>query len=103
MVASVARKSVQASARRPAARPAGAAASMFEAPGKVESGTREEIKGADAFRARVEALRSDMEDVTSMLWDTTALKFYIFTGHIDGLEITIVNVPIGVQSSGLLL
>ncbi|KAH9017535.1 hypothetical protein EDB85DRAFT_1897593 [Lactarius pseudohatsudake] len=54
--------SVRVSARRSAARRARAAASVFEAPGKVENGVGEEIKEADAFRARVEALRSEMGD-----------------------------------------
>ncbi|KAI9455449.1 hypothetical protein BJY52DRAFT_1280092 [Lactarius psammicola] len=54
--------SVRVSARRSAARRARAAASVFEAPGKAEEGTGEEIKEADAFRARVEALRSEMGD-----------------------------------------
>ena len=54
--------SVRVSARRSAARRARAAASVFEAPGKVEDGTGEGIKEADAFRARVEALRSEMGD-----------------------------------------
>ncbi|KAH8982673.1 hypothetical protein EDB92DRAFT_2055441 [Lactarius akahatsu] len=54
--------SVRVSARRSAARRARAAASVFEAPGKVEDGVGEEIKEADAFRARVEALRSEMGD-----------------------------------------
>ncbi|KAH9036713.1 hypothetical protein EDB83DRAFT_2414046 [Lactarius deliciosus] len=49
--------SVRVSARR-----ARAAASVFEAPGMVEDGVGEEIKEADAFRARVEALRSEMGD-----------------------------------------
>ncbi|KAH9062480.1 hypothetical protein EDB87DRAFT_1607648 [Lactarius vividus] len=54
--------SVRVSTRRSAARRARAAASVFEAPGKVEDGIGEEIKEADAFRARVEALRSEMGD-----------------------------------------
>ncbi|KAH9166458.1 hypothetical protein EDB89DRAFT_2115849 [Lactarius sanguifluus] len=54
--------SVRVSARRSAARRARVAASVFEAPGKVEDGVGEEIKEADAFRARVEALRSEMGD-----------------------------------------
>ncbi|KAH8994754.1 hypothetical protein EDB86DRAFT_3044911 [Lactarius hatsudake] len=54
--------SVRVSARRSAARRARAAASVFEAPGMVEDGVGEEIKEADAFRARVEALRSEMGD-----------------------------------------
>ena len=54
--------SVRVSSRRSAARRARAAASVFEAPGKAEEGTGEEIKEADAFRARVEALRSEMGD-----------------------------------------
>ena len=54
--------SVRVSSRRSAARRARAAASVFEAPGKEEEGTGEEIKEADAFRARVEALRSEMGD-----------------------------------------
>ncbi|KAH9010609.1 hypothetical protein EDB83DRAFT_2449875, partial [Lactarius deliciosus] len=55
-------RSVRVSARRSAARRARAAASVFEAPVKVEDGVGEEIKEADAFRARVEALRSEMGD-----------------------------------------
>ena len=55
--------SVRVSSRRSAARRARAAASVFEAPGKAEEGSGEEIKEAsDAFRARVEALRSEMGD-----------------------------------------
>jgi Leucine-rich repeat (LRR) protein len=54
--------SVRVSARRSAARRARAAASVFEAPGKMEEGSGEGIKEADAFRARVEALRSEMGD-----------------------------------------
>ncbi|KAH9010603.1 hypothetical protein EDB83DRAFT_416771 [Lactarius deliciosus] len=54
--------SVRVSARRSVARRARAAASVFEAPGMVEDGVGEEIKEADAFRARVEALRSEMGD-----------------------------------------
>ncbi|KAH8978255.1 hypothetical protein EDB86DRAFT_2836947 [Lactarius hatsudake] len=54
--------SVRVSARWSAARRARAAASVFEAPGKVEDGVGEEIKEADAFRARVEALRSEVGD-----------------------------------------
>ncbi|KAF8264426.1 hypothetical protein EI94DRAFT_1738489 [Lactarius quietus] len=54
--------SVRVSTRRSAARRARAAASVFEAPGKTEEGSGEEIKEADAFRARVEALRSEMGD-----------------------------------------
>ncbi|KAH9054742.1 hypothetical protein EDB87DRAFT_1580354 [Lactarius vividus] len=46
---------VRVSARWSAARRARAAASVFEAPGKVEDGVGEEIKEADAFRAQVEA------------------------------------------------
>ncbi|KAH9166453.1 hypothetical protein EDB89DRAFT_2130114 [Lactarius sanguifluus] len=53
---------VRVSARRSAARRARAAASVFEAPGKVEDGVGKEIKEADAFRARVEVLRSEMGD-----------------------------------------
>ncbi|KAH8982671.1 hypothetical protein EDB92DRAFT_1628117 [Lactarius akahatsu] len=47
---------------RSAARRARAAASVFEAPGAVKDGVGEEIEEADAFRARVEALRSGMCD-----------------------------------------
>ena len=55
--------SVRVSSRRSAARRARAAASVFEPPGKAGEGKgEEEIKEADAFRARVEALRSEMGD-----------------------------------------
>jgi Leucine-rich repeat (LRR) protein len=55
--------SVRVSARRSAARRARVAASEFEAPSlKGEEGIEKEIKEADAFRARVEALRSEMGD-----------------------------------------
>ncbi|KAH9017534.1 hypothetical protein EDB85DRAFT_1134483 [Lactarius pseudohatsudake] len=49
--------SVRVSARRSAAQRARDAGSVFEAPGKVEDRVGEEIKEADAFRARVEALQ----------------------------------------------
>ena len=60
--------SVRMTSRRSAARRARAAASVFEAPitksGDVlmEEGMKGEIKEADAFRARIEALRSEMGD-----------------------------------------
>jgi Leucine-rich repeat (LRR) protein len=58
--------SVRVSTRRSAARHARVAASVFEAPSpktdKGEEGIEREIKEADAFRARVEALRSEMGD-----------------------------------------
>jgi Leucine rich repeat len=58
--------SVRVSARRSAARRARVAASVFEAPSpkadKGEEGIGREIKEADAFRAQVEALRSEMGD-----------------------------------------
>ncbi|KAI0256376.1 hypothetical protein BJV78DRAFT_1171509 [Lactifluus subvellereus] len=57
---------VRASARRSAARRARAAASVFEASSpktdKGEEGIEKEIKEADAFRARMEGLRSEMGD-----------------------------------------
>ncbi|KAH9166449.1 hypothetical protein EDB89DRAFT_1910680 [Lactarius sanguifluus] len=55
------------------------------APGKVEDGVGEEIKEEDAFRARVEALRSEMGDGWLKRWSGdgegamvagTALEFY---------------------------
>ena len=60
--------SVRVSSRRSATRRARAAASVFETPitksGSVskEEGTEGEIKEADAFRAQIEALRSEMGD-----------------------------------------
>ena len=58
--------SVRVSTRRSAARQARVAASAFEAPSpktdKGEEGIEREINEADAFRARVEALRSEMGD-----------------------------------------
>jgi hypothetical protein len=55
--------SVRVSSRRSAARRARVAGSEFEAPSpKGEEGIEKEIKEADAFRARVEALRSEMGD-----------------------------------------
>jgi hypothetical protein len=60
--------SVRVSSRRSAARRARAAASVFETPITkpddilMEEGTEGEIKEADAFRARIEALRSEMGD-----------------------------------------
>lgn len=60
--------SVRASSRRSAARRGRVAASVFETPTTkpdevlVEEGMEREIKEADAFRARIEALRSEMGD-----------------------------------------
>jgi Leucine-rich repeat (LRR) protein len=58
--------SVRVTARRSAARRARVSASVFEAPttkeDKVEEGMEREIKEADAYRARIEALRSEMGD-----------------------------------------
>jgi hypothetical protein len=61
-------KSVRVSSRRSAARRARAAASVFETPIAkpddvlMEEGMEGEIKEGDAFRARIEALRSEMGD-----------------------------------------
>ncbi|KAI9448703.1 ADP-ribosylation factor family-domain-containing protein [Russula earlei] len=55
--------SVRVSGRRSAARRGRAAASAFETPtGGLDKGMEKEIKEADAFRARIEALRSEMGD-----------------------------------------
>ncbi|KAI0295826.1 hypothetical protein B0F90DRAFT_1748693 [Multifurca ochricompacta] len=58
--------SMRGSTRRSAARRERVAASVFDAPiakpDRVEEGIEEEIKEADAFRARIEALRSEMGD-----------------------------------------
>ena len=58
--------SVRVTARRSAARRGRVSASVFEAPttkeDKVEEGMEREIKEADAYRARIEALRSEMGD-----------------------------------------
>lgn len=60
--------SVRVSSRRSAARRGRAAASVFETPIMkpddvlMEDGMEEEVKEADAFRARIEALRSEMGD-----------------------------------------
>ena len=61
-------KSVKVSSRRSAARRGRVAASVFETPTAkadevlVEEGMEREIREADAFRARIEALRSEMGD-----------------------------------------
>ena len=61
-------KSVKVSSRRSAARRGRVSASVFETPTAkvdevlVEEGMEREIKEADAFRARIEALRSEMGD-----------------------------------------
>ena len=55
--------SVRVSGRRSAARRGRATTSVFDAPtAKAEDGMEKEIKEADAFRARIEALRSEMGD-----------------------------------------
>lgn len=60
--------SVRVSSRRSAARRERAAASVFETPIMkpddvlMEDGMEGEVKEADAFRARIEALRSEMGD-----------------------------------------
>ena len=59
--------SVRVTTRRSAARRGRVSASVFEAPttkadNKVEEGMEGEIKEADAYRARIEALRSEMGD-----------------------------------------
>ena len=61
-------KSVKVSSRRSAARRGRVSASVFETPTTktdevlVEEGMEREVKEADAFRARIEALRSEMGD-----------------------------------------
>ncbi|KAH9963854.1 hypothetical protein BC827DRAFT_1259828 [Russula dissimulans] len=54
--------SVRVSGRRSAARRARASASVFDAPVAQVEGMEKEMKEADAFRARMEALRSEMGD-----------------------------------------
>ena len=60
--------SVKVSSRRSATRRGRAATSVFETPitkpddVRMEEGVEGEIKEADAFRARIEALRSEMGD-----------------------------------------
>ncbi|KAH9033246.1 hypothetical protein EDB85DRAFT_1952365 [Lactarius pseudohatsudake] len=76
--------SVRVSARRSVARRARAATSVFEAPGKVEDGVGEEIKEADAFRARVEALRSEMGDGWLKVFSQSHAGFTRWSGDGEG-------------------